>query len=118
MRCIILSAGARPSIFEAPDAIVERLAEYADDFLENVHHHESGYWQGITDAPGLEYKRLSYTVPDFVSWLNEKRAAQYHPVREAPLNREERQIILETGERQRYLPLEAQQYPWIDFSTF
>ena len=118
MRYIVLSTDGRPSLFEAPDAIAERLSQYADEFLDSVHHHDSSFWAGVTDAPGREYKRLSYSVEDFVAWLNQKRASQFHSVREAAfLAREDREIILETARKERYLPHEQQQYPWINFPS-
>ncbi len=112
MRYIVLSDNGLPVLYEAPDEIAERLSHYADLFLESVHDPGSGYWVRMADPSGGTYDCLSYSLRDFIDWLNKKKLTRGCPVREAEtVSKEERVLILETAEREKHLPRDRQQYP-------
>ena len=116
MRYILLSADAEPTLYEAPDAIAERLSDLAFRFLDAISAPDSGFFQQVRDVSGLESTLLRYDEQDFLAWLNRLPEAQGQPVREPDrLPPGERENIMETARRERYLPYEQQQYPWFNF---
>ena len=100
MRYILLSADSLPTLYEAPDKVAERLSDFCFRFLDEINGPESPFVRMMQDASGAEYAVLSYTEMDFLNWL---------------ISKEERENIMETARRERYLPCERQQYPWFNF---
>lgn len=116
MRYILLSADTRPNLYEAPDDVAERLDQYADEFLDTIHNAKASFWVSVADASGGRYDRLSYTEQDFVNWLNSRGVTRNQQVVQAELlSREEREIMMETARKERYLPINQQKYPWFNF---
>ena len=116
MHYILLSADSPPTIYEAPEAVAKGLAQFAEQFLEEITRLDSPFWKRLDDAGGETYDCLSYTERDFVIWLNHQPETKYVPVREAKkLPMEEREIILETARKERYRPYGHQRYPWFNF---
>ncbi len=116
MRYILLSADNSPVLYEAPDRVAESLPDYCFRFLDAINSPDSPCFRMMKDPSGQEYALLSYTEQDFLNWLNSLPETECQPVREAELiSKEQREIIMETALRERYLPYERQQYPWFNF---
>ena len=116
MRYMLISAHSLPTLYEAPDKVAERLFEFCFQFLDEINSPDSPFIRIMKDASGQEYALLRYTEQDFISWLNGLPETEGQPVREAELiSKEEREIIMETARKERYLPYEQQQYPWFNF---
>ncbi len=117
MRYILLSADRTPVLYEAPDRVASQLADYAYQFLDEINQPDSPFWRRVTDAAaGEAYLCLSYDVPDFLAWLNRQPETRDQPVREAEgISKEEREIIMDTARKERYIPYDRQQYPWFSF---
>ena len=116
MRYMLLSAGGLPTLYEAPDRVAENLADFCFRFLDEINGPDSAFLQKMKDASGQEYTVLAYTELDFVNWLNRQIETADQPVMEAELiSKEQRETVMETARRERYLPYERQQYPWFNF---
>lgn len=116
MRYILLSADNEPTLYEAPDIIAEHLSDYADAFLDSIHDPASPFWQTVQDPSGASYALLFYNEKDFVAWLNQQDETKDQPVREPEwLSMAEREIMMDTARKERYLPYEQMQYPWFNF---
>ncbi len=115
MRYILLSMDTQPILYEAPDGIAASLPALADQFLYEVNCKDSSYWRPMKEPSGAEYQSLSFTLDDFVSWLNKRHEGRRQLVRlPEHLHMEEREIIMETALRERNLPVQQQQYPWVN----
>ena len=116
MRYILLSADNEPTLYEAPDAVAEGLFDYAMAFRDSIQEPDSPFWQTVRDPSGECYSVLFYDEQDFVSWLNRQPVTRNQPAKEAEgLSLEDREIIMETARKERYLPYEQMQYPWYNF---